>query len=121
MKRNQPRRNIKHEHGTPNPIMQAEEEGMLAIVDRATAGSGNSQIIGRNGELPSLQFLNRHLPYLFRAHTGHFVAPDGALSPQIDVLLVDARYPLIAQQLDGSVIAMMHSVIGVIEVKTRVR
>jgi hypothetical protein len=114
-------RNIKHKHGTINPIIQQEEAGMIAAVDKAKVASGNSQIIGRNGELPLLEFLNRHLPYTIKAYTGHFVAPDGALSPQIDVILVDARYPLLTQNADQSVVVMLHSVLGVIEVKTRVR
>jgi hypothetical protein len=41
------------------------------------------------------------------------------LSPQLDVVLVDARYPLLAQNTDGSVLAMLHSVLSTIEVKTR--
>ncbi len=115
------RRNIKHKHGTPNPILAREEEGMIAAVDKALAASANPQIIGRNGELPLVQFLNRHLPYTMRALTGHFIAPDGELSPQIDVLIVDPRYPLLAQHLDGSVLAMLHSVLRIIEVKTKLR
>jgi uncharacterized protein DUF6602 len=113
------RRNIKHHHGTVNPIIQQEEEMMIAAVDKALATSGNAQIIGRNGELPLIGFFNRHLPYTIRAHTGHFVAPDGSLSPQLDVVLVDARYPLLAQNVDGSVLVMLHSVLKTIEVKTR--
>jgi hypothetical protein len=114
-----PRRNVKHHHGTANPIIQQEEAMMIAAVDKAIAASGNAQIIGRNGELPLIQFFNRHLPYTIRAHTGHFVAPDGLLSPQLDVVLVDARYPLLAQNTDGSVLVMLHSVLTTIEVKTR--
>jgi hypothetical protein len=113
------RRNVKHQFGTVNPIIQREEEIIIATVDKAFAASGNAQIIGRNGELPLLEFFNRHLPYTIRAHTGHFVAPDGTLSPQLDVVLVDARYPLLAQHMDGSVLVMLHSVLMTIEVKTR--
>ena len=36
----------------------------------------------------------------------------------IDVMALDSRYPLIAENLDGSVLAMLHSVIQTIEVKT---
>jgi hypothetical protein len=113
------RRNVKHHHGTVNPIIQQEEEMMIAAVDKALATSGNAQIIGRNGELPLIQFFNQHLPYTIRAHTGHFVAPDGSLSSQLDIVLVDARYPLLAQNADGSVLVMLHSVLKTIEVKTR--
>lgn len=114
-------KNVKHKHGTPNPIIEQEEEGILTSVDRALASSSNSQIIGRNGEVPLRNFLKRYLPYSIRAETGHFVAPSGKLSPEIDVLILDARYPLLSENTDGSVLAMMHSVISTIEVKTRIR
>ena len=94
---------------------------MIASVDKALAASGNSQTIGRNGELPLVQFLNRYLPFTIRAFSGHFVAPDGEMSPQLDVMLVDARYPLLAENSDGSVLAMLHSMLRTIEVKTRLQ
>lgn len=111
---------IKHEHGMPNPIIMREEEAILAAVDRALASTSNSQIIGRNGELPLLDFLNRYLPYTLRAASGQFVPPSGKLSPQIDIMILDARYPLLCENQDGSVLAMLHSVIKTIEVKTRI-
>jgi len=111
---------VKHKHGTPNPIIQREEEAMLAMVDKALESSSNSQVIGRNGEFPLRSFLNRYLPYTLRASTGHFVPPSGRLSPQIDVMILDARYPLLAENADGSVLAMLHSVIETIEVKTKI-
>jgi len=121
MRKRQPsKRVIKHQHGTPNPIIQREEEVMLSLVDKALASTSNSQAIGRNGEIPLRDFLNRYLPYTLRAVTGHFVPPSGRLSPQIDVMILDARYPLLAENADGSVLAMLHSVIQTIEVKTRV-
>jgi hypothetical protein len=49
----------KHKHGTPNPIIQADEESILAAVDKALASSTNAQIVGANGELPLKQFFNR--------------------------------------------------------------
>jgi len=45
------------------------------------------------------------------------VTPSGQLSPELDVILMDARYPLLSQNEDGSVVAMLHSVIATIEVK----
>ncbi len=119
-KRKLTKRIIKHQHGTPNPIIQREEEVMLSLVDKALATTSNSQAIGRNGEIPLRDFLNRYLPYTLRAVTGHFVPPSGRLSAQIDVMILDARYPLIAENADGSVLAMLHSVIQTIEVKTRI-
>lgn len=114
-------KNIKHKHGTPNAIIQTEEEAILAIIDRAIASSGNSQTIGRNGELPLMSFLDRHLPNTLSVKTGHFVSPKGDLSPQIDILVLDSRYPLLSENSDGSVLAMLHSVISCIEVKTNIK
>jgi len=94
---------------------------MLATVDRALTSSGNSQTIGRSGELPLQSFLSRHLPNTLSARSGHFVSPSGQLSPQIDILIIDSRYPLLAENSDGSVLAMLHSVVYCIEVKTNIR
>jgi hypothetical protein len=111
---------IKHEHGTPNQIIAEEEKELLSAVDKALSSSSNSQTIGRNGEIPLRLFFGRYLPYTLRAVTGHFVPPSGHLSPQIDVMILDARYPLLAENSDGSVLAMLHSVVHTIEVKTRI-
>lgn len=116
-----PIKNIKHKHGTPNPVVETEERLMLATVDRALTSSGNSQTIGRSGEIPIQSFLSRHLPNTFVVKSGHFMAPSGQLSPQIDILIIDSRYPLLAENMDGSVLAMLHSVIYCIEVKTNIR
>jgi hypothetical protein len=112
-------RSAKHQHGTPNPIILSEENSLLAAVDRALESSRNAQVIGRNGEIPLRQFFNRYLPFTLRAATGHFVTPHGRLSPQIDVLILDARYPLLAENPDGTVLAMLHAVLTAFEVKTR--
>lgn len=108
----------RHEHGTRNPVIEQEEKSILLAVDRALSSSSNSQTIGRNGELPLLEFLNRYLPPTFKAVSGHFLSPKGNISPQIDVMIIDSRYPLLAENSDGSVLAMLHSVIQTIEVKT---
>ena len=52
---------------------------------------------------------------------GHFVAPDGEMSPEIDVMLVDPQYPYLSQNENGSVVAMMHSVLSTIEVKLNLK
>lgn len=108
----------KHQHGTKNPVIEQEEKAILLAVDRALSSSPNSQTVGRNGELPLLTFFNRYLPPTFRAVSGHFMTPNGNISPQIDVMILDSRYPLLAENIDGSVLAMLHSVIQTIEVKT---
>ena len=94
---------------------------MLAVVDRALATRGNAQTIGRSGELSLQSFLTRHLPNTLSARSGHFVSPTGQLSPQIDTMILDSRYPLLAQNDDGSVVSMLHSVVLCIEVKTNIR
>jgi hypothetical protein len=112
-------RSAKHHHRTPNPIILSEENTILATVDRAIESSRNAQVIGRNGELPLRQFFNRYLPFTLRASTGHFITPRGQLSSQVDLLILDARYPLLAENPDGTVLAMLHAVLATFEVKTR--
>lgn len=98
--------------------MAQEEKAILLAVERALASSPNSQTIGRNGEIPFLQFLQRYLPSTLRATSGHFITPSGAISPQLDVIVTDARYPLLAENADGSALVMLQSVVYVFEVKT---
>jgi len=112
---------MKHTHGTRNAIIASEEEVLLAEVGRALESSGNSQTIGRNGEIPFIGFLNRMLPNTLVAKSGHFLSPSGARSPQIDVMILDARYPLLSENADESVLAMLHSVISCVELKTNVK
>lgn len=107
----------KQTHGNVNPILHQEEIGLLAALEKAQQSTSNSQILGRNGEKGITDFLNRHLPSSFRTMSGHFVTPGGTLSPETDVLVLDARYPLLAKNEDGSVVAMLHSVLATIEVK----
>ena len=109
----------KQEHGEPNPIFREEECRILSAKDQSLA-CGNPQIIGRNGEIPVIDFLRRYLPNAFRVETGFFITPEGKLSPQLDILVLDSRYPLLSHNSDGSVIAMLHAVVYVIEVKTTV-
>lgn len=108
---------IKQKHGHINPIFLQEEASLLSTIGKAKYSTSNSQILGRNGEKWLLNFLNRYLPICFRAVTGHFVTPEGELSPQIDIIVIDSRYPLLSQNEDGSVVCMLHSVIATIEVK----
>ena len=107
----------KQKHGESNPIFAEEELRILSTKEQALA-CGNPQVIGRNGEAPLVEFLRRYLPSTYRVETGFFVTPAGHLSPQIDILILDSRYPLLSHNKDGSVIAMLHSVVHAIEVKT---
>lgn len=108
-------------NGSPNPIIQAEERSLVAAVDKALSSSTNSQTIGANGEVPLRSFFNRYLPYTLRVATGHFQTPSGKTSPQLDLMLLDSRYPLLSENSDGSVLAMLHAVVGIVECKTRIR
>lgn len=114
-------KSYKHIHGTPNIIMQQEEKSILLSVEKALASTSNSQIIGRNGELPMLNFLNKYLPNTLRAVTGHFITPSGKISSQVDIIIMDSRYPLLSQNEDSSVLVMLHSVLWAIEVKTNLK
>jgi hypothetical protein len=113
-------KSFKHAHGTRNPIMAQEEEAILLSVERALASSPNAQTIGRNGEIPFLDFLQRYLPSTLKATTGHFITPSGDISPQLDVIVADSRYPLLSENADGSALVMLHSVVHVFEIKTNI-
>lgn len=102
-----------------NEVFLQEERQMIASVNKSIL-SGNAQIIGRNGELPLLEFLRKYLPSTLKVFSGKFVSPKGKMSPQIDIIVVDSRYPLLCRNLDESVIVMLHSVVATIEVKTSI-
>lgn len=99
-------------------IFKQEEKAILLSVDRSKASSNNSQTIGRNGELPFVEFLNNYLPPTLRAVSGHFMTPQEIRSPQIDCMIVDTRFPLLGYNSDDSVLVMAHSVLKIIEIKT---
>lgn len=95
-----------------------EETKLLSSVDQTIAASKNSANIGSTGEREVVKFLNKYLPSCFRCVSGHFLMPSGQRSPQIDVMVLDARYPLLSQNADGSALAMFHSIIATVEIKT---
>ncbi|GAC1029317.1 hypothetical protein thsps21_01440 [Pseudomonas sp. No.21] len=90
----------------------------MLCVERALASSSNSQTVGKNGELPFIRFLQRYLPNTLRAVSGHFITPNGDISPQLDAIVFDARYPLLSENTDGSALLMLNSVIHIYELKT---
>lgn len=100
------------------PIFKEEEKAILLSVDKAKASSNNSQTIGINGEKPLIDFLNNYLPPTLKAVSGHFLTPNKIKSPQIDIMIVDTRYPLLGYNTDGTTLVMGHSVLKVIEIKT---
>ncbi len=99
-------------------IFKQEEKAILLSVDKAKASSNNSQTIGRNGEIPMITFLNNYLPPTLKAVSGHFMSINSVKSPQIDIMILDTRYPLLGYNSDGTVLAMAHSVLYIIEIKT---
>ena len=100
-------------------MFKQEEKSLLVSVDKARISSNNSQVIGRNGEIPLLKFLNNYLPPTLKAVSGHFITRDFKRSPQIDIMIIDARYPLLGYNSDGTVLVMAHCVLKIIEVKTK--
>ncbi len=111
---------IVREHGKSNPILIKEENYLLATIDQALSTTSRNRSIGKNGEIPVIAFLKRYLPYSFNVVTGNFISPNGRLSPPIDILILDARYPLLAENSDGTALAMLHSVVHTISVKKRI-
>ncbi len=107
----------KQQHGYKNEVILEEENTLLALRQRALNSTTNSQILGRNGEVGIRNFLTRYLPSCFGVVSGHFVTVNGVLSPEIDILIIDSRFPYVSQNVDGSAIVMLDSVLATIEVK----
>lgn len=107
----------KQRHGYKNEVILEEENTLLALRQKALSSTTNSQILGRNGEIGIRDFLTRYLPSCFGVVSGHFVTAKGVLSPEIDILIVDSRFPYVSQNIDGSAIVMIDSVLATIEVK----
>ncbi|KAB8044631.1 hypothetical protein GCM43_05405 [Janthinobacterium aquaticum] len=49
------------------------------------------------------------------------ITPARVISPQLDVMVLDVRHPLLAENADGSVLAMLHSVLRTIEIKANLK
>jgi hypothetical protein len=109
---------MKHLETHFNKVFIAETDRFLAEMKK-TNTFNNAQVTGRNGELLILNFLQTYLPSMFSVKTGKFINLNKRLSPQIDILILDARFPLLSNNIDGSVIAPLHAVISTIEVKSR--
>lgn len=107
----------KQRHGYKNEVILEEENTLLALRQKVLNSTTNSQILGRNGEVGIRDFLTRYLPSCFRVASGHFVTANGVLSPEIDILIVDSRFPYVPQNIDGSAIVTLDSVLATIEVK----
>lgn len=103
--------------GEPNEVMAEEEKQILSEIEKARNISHNASLLGLNAEVNIIKFLRRYSPPTLRFETGHFITPKGYRSPQIDILVLDPRFPLLGENKDGSILAMGHAVIGCISVK----
>jgi hypothetical protein len=107
-----------YQDGASAPVARAEEEVMLAAVDRGLAPAQSGHAVGESGfTVPLRDFLNGYLPPSLRAVAGRVIAPDDQVSTEVGVLIVDSRYPLLSEDLDGFVVAMLHSVVAIIQVR----
>lgn len=104
-------------HTIPMAVMVQEEAVVIAEAEKAVVSAANPAIYGSNGEKVLLSFLRKYLPACFRFSTGHVLHPDGDLSPQIDIMLLDAHFPLLAVNADGTTTEMLEAVLGVTSVK----
>lgn len=101
----------------PVSVMIKEEESVIASAEKSVFGSGNPSIHGANGEQILLQFLDKYVPGCFRFTSGHALRADGEMSPQIDLMLVDSRFPPLSVHNDGTTLEMMEAVLSVVSVK----
>lgn len=101
--------------GIANERFSAEQDAMVAQL--ALADGGNGAAVGGDGELLVTDFLNRYLPPQLRAQKGHYRKTDGTLSREIDVMVLDSRFPILNETRGGIVHALQHAVLCVVEVK----
>ena len=109
------------EFGKCNQVMLSEEKIIISNVEKAIHGTPNAAIIGSNGEKPLIDFFNRYFPKVFSVETGYFITKKGNRSPQVDILVLDSRFPILCRNVDNSVLAMTESVIACISVKTGIQ
>ncbi|MCK5043554.1 hypothetical protein KAR52_00950 [Candidatus Pacearchaeota archaeon] len=108
----------KHLPGETNFLTLEEENEILSALRKAHLSSSNPAIYGQNGEIPLRNYLKKHLPPMFRVETGHFITKEGILSPQIDIIIMDNRFPIINENEDGSALIPGDSVICCISIKS---
>lgn len=101
--------------GIVNERFSAEQKVMLAEIEKSEGGNNSS--LGDNGETLLIGFLNRYLPPQFRAYKGHYRKISGHLSREIDVMILDSRFPILNETSNGVVHAMQHALLATVEVK----
>lgn len=95
---------------------QSLSSELLALKDRIRQLVRHWPTDGEHKEVALRSVLRRHLPSVFHVGRGFIVTPEEA-SPQIDVLIIDARTPALFR--DGDLfIVTPDSVRAIIEVKT---
>lgn len=101
--------------GVANEKFSAEQRIMLAELEKSKGG--NNASLGDDGELLVTGFLSRFLPPQFRAYKGHYRKINGDLSREIDVMIVDSRFPILNETKSGVVHVMQHALLCTVEVK----
>lgn len=75
---------------------------------------------GRYKEIILMNYLKRNLPQGFSVGTGFVRNNSGEITGQIDIIIYENTYPLFFSEGDF-IICNSNSVVGIIEVKTRIR
>lgn len=94
-------------------------DSLIAQTDRARLGSRHTQIKGGSIEHVIRRTLQDYMPSNFKIGTGQIANNKNNISPQIDVLVYDARtFPRLAVNEDSSVIVCSESVFAAVECKS---
>jgi hypothetical protein len=101
--------------GLANSKFAHEQSSMVARL--AQSEGGNNSSIGQQGEVLVLAFLDKYLPPQFIARKGHYRKIDGSLSREIDVMILDSRFPVLNETEAGVVHGVQHALVAAIEVK----
>ncbi len=101
--------------GLANSKFACEQISMVARL--AQSEGGNNSSIGQHGEVLVLNFLDKYLPSQFVARKGHYRKIDGSLSREIDVMILDSRFPVLNETETGVVHAVQHALVAAVEIK----
>ena len=93
-------------------------DSIIAQTERARAGSKHSVIKGSSIEFVLRRTLREYLPEDLEVGTGQIASNTGNISPQIDVLIYEAKtFPRLAVNEDSSVVVCCESVFAAVECK----
>lgn len=91
---------------------------LIAQTDRIRAGSKHTVIKGTSIEVVIRRILKEYMPHKFEIGTGQVANRHNEISPQIDILIYDAKtFPRLAVNEDSSVIVCCECVSAAIECK----